>query len=91
MNNLQRQLLVVFLASMGVGLLGGLAYNVTSRLIRPNTIDLDEASPDQNSRPCVQGLCLARAKQRHSGSRLSGASGRRSARHQGFPTLLIPF
>ena len=58
MNNLQRQLLVVFLASMGVGLLGGLAYNVTSRLIRPDTIDLDEASPDQNSRPAFKGPAL---------------------------------
>ena len=58
MNNHQRQLLVVFLASMGVGLLGGLAYNVTSRLIRPDTIDLDEASPDQKSRPAFKGPAL---------------------------------
>ena len=54
MNNRQRQLLVVFLASMGVGLLGGLAYNVTSRLIRPDTMDLHKASPDQKSRPAFK-------------------------------------
>ena len=58
MTNRQRQLLAVFLASMGLGLLGGLAFNVTSRLIRPDTIDLDEASPDQNSRPAFKGPAL---------------------------------
>ena len=40
MNNRQRQILVAFLASMGLGLLGGLAFNVTSQLIRPGKIDL---------------------------------------------------
>ena len=51
MNNRQRQLLVVFLASMGLGLLGGLAYNVTSQLITPDKVDLDQASPDQKRKP----------------------------------------
>jgi len=45
MNNRQRQILVAFLASMGLGLLGGLAFNVTSQLIRPGKIDLGPASP----------------------------------------------
>ncbi len=55
MNNRQRQLLVAFSASMGLGLLGGLAFNFTSQLIRPGKIDLDPASPDQNSRPALNG------------------------------------
>ena len=58
MTNRQRQLLVVFLASMGLGLLGGLAYNVTSQLIRPDKIDLDPASAVQNSRPAFKGPAL---------------------------------
>ena len=58
MTNRQRQLLVVFLASMGLGLLGGLAYNVTSQLIRPDKIDLDQASPEQISRPAFKGPVL---------------------------------
>ena len=58
MTNRQRQLLAVFLASMGLGLLGGLAFNVTSRLIRPDTIDLDPASAVQNSRPAFKGPAL---------------------------------
>ena len=45
MNNRQRQILVAFSASMGLGLLGGLAFNVTSQLIRPGKIDLGPASP----------------------------------------------
>ena len=53
--NHQRHLLVVFLASMGLGLVGGLAFNVTSQLIRPEKIDLDQASPEQNSRPALKG------------------------------------
>ena len=55
MDNRQRQLLVVVLASMAIGLLGGLVYNVTSQRIRPDKIDLDQASPDQNSKPAFQG------------------------------------
>ena len=58
MTNRQRQLLVVFLASMGLGSLGGLAYNVTSQLIRPDKIHLDQASPEQNSRPAFKGPAL---------------------------------
>ena len=54
MNNRQRQLLVAFLASMGLGLLGGLAFNFTSQLIRPGKIDLDPASPDPNGRPALK-------------------------------------
>ena len=45
MNNRQRQLLIAFSASMGLGLLGGLAFNVTSQLIRPGKLDLGPASP----------------------------------------------
>ena len=55
MNNRQRQLLVTFLASMGLGLLGGLAFNFKSQLIRPGKIDLDPASPDPNVRPALKG------------------------------------
>ena len=58
MNHRQRQLLVVFLASMGVGLLGGLAYNVTSQLIRPARIDLDLETRDHKSRPSLKGPSL---------------------------------
>jgi hypothetical protein len=49
MNNRQRQLLIAFSASMGLGLLGGLAFNVTSQLIRPG---LGPASPEG---PVLQG------------------------------------
>ena len=52
MNNHQRQLLVAFSASMGLGLLGGLAFNVTSQLIRPG---LGPASPEE---PVLQGPAL---------------------------------
>ena len=45
MNNRQYQNLVAFLASMGLGLFGGLAFNVTSQLILPGKIDLGPASP----------------------------------------------
>ncbi|AII49272.1 hypothetical protein KR52_08960 [Synechococcus sp. KORDI-52] len=55
MNNRQRQLLFVFLASMGLGLLAGLAYTFTSQMIRPAKIDLDPALPDQNRRPEPMG------------------------------------
>ena len=55
MNNRQRQLLIAFSASMGLGLLSGLAFNVTSQLIRPGKIDLDPASPDTNGRPALKG------------------------------------
>ena len=58
MNNRQRQLLVVFLASMGFGLLGGLAYRVTSQMIRPGKIDLNRSSPDQQIRPALKGAPL---------------------------------
>lgn len=55
MNNRQRQVLVAFSASMGLGLLGGLAFNVTSQLIRPGKIDLAPASPGG---PTLQGPAL---------------------------------
>jgi len=58
MNNHQRQLLVAFLASMGLGLLGGLAFHLTSQLIRPDKVDLDQSSPDQNNRPAFKGPAL---------------------------------
>ena len=45
MNNRQRQILVAFSASMGLGLLGGLAFNVTSQLIRPGKVDLGPEAP----------------------------------------------
>ena len=64
MNNRQRQLLVVFLASMGVGLLGGLAYNVTSQLIRPDTVELDQADPEETSRPAFKGPALPEQNKR---------------------------
>ena len=51
MNNRQRQLLVVFLASIGLGLLGGLAYNVTLNMLKPEKIEFDQASPDQQRKP----------------------------------------
>ena len=51
MNNRQRQLLVVFLASIGLGLLGGLAYNVTLNMFKSEKIELDQASPDLPPRP----------------------------------------
>ena len=44
MNNRQRQILVALSASMGLGLLGGLAFNVTSQVIRPGKIDLAPSS-----------------------------------------------
>ena len=52
MNNRQRQILVAFSASMGLGLLGGLAFNVTSQLIRPGKTDLGPESPGG---PALQG------------------------------------
>jgi len=55
MNNRQRQLLIAFSASMGLGLLGGLAFNVTSQLIRPGKIDLGPASPGE---PALQAPAL---------------------------------
>lgn len=55
MNNRQRQLLIVFSSSMGVGLLGGLAFNVTSQLIRPGTIQLEQDSSRENSKPMIKG------------------------------------
>lgn len=54
MNNRQRQTIVAFLASMGLGLLGGLAFNFTSQLIRPGKIDLDPGSPDPNGSPALK-------------------------------------
>ena len=51
MNNRQRQLLVVLLASIGLGLLGGLAYNVTLNMLKPEKIEFDQASPDQQRKP----------------------------------------
>ena len=68
MNNRQRQLLVVFLASMGFGLLGGLAYSVTSQMIRPGKIDLDRALPDPNSMPTMKGAPLPLQNRRPTGS-----------------------
>ena len=56
MNNRQRQLLIAFTASMGLGLLGGLAFNVTSQLIRPG---LGPASPEG---PVLQGPALPEQK-----------------------------
>ena len=44
MDNRQGQILVAFSASMGLGLIGGLAFNVTSQLIRPGKIDLAPSS-----------------------------------------------
>ena len=55
MNHRQRQLLVVFLASMGLGLLGGLAFTVTSQWIRPARIDLDQETRDHKRRPSLKG------------------------------------
>jgi len=55
MNSRQRQLLVVFLASIGFGLLIGLVYSFTSQLIRPAKIDLDQVSPKQQSKPAFKG------------------------------------
>ena len=52
MNNRQRQLFIAFSASMGLGLLGGLAFNVTFQLIRPG---LGPASPEG---PLLQGPAL---------------------------------
>ncbi len=46
MNNRQRQILVAFLASMVLGLLGGLAFKITTQLIRPGKIDPGPASPE---------------------------------------------
>ena len=54
MNDRQRELLFVFAASTGVGLIGGLAYNVTSNVVVPSKIDLHPASPEQQSRPIIQ-------------------------------------
>ncbi len=67
MNNRQRQLLAVCLASMGFGLLGGLVYNVTSQMIRPEKVDLDQAFPDQKSRPTTKGPELHLQNKRPSG------------------------
>lgn len=58
MNNRQRQLLVVFVASMGFGLLLGLAYSLTSQMIRPDKIDLYPTSPDRRGQPSVKGPLL---------------------------------
>ena len=55
MNNRQHQLLIAFSASMGFGLLGGLAFNVTSQFLRPGKVDLDPALPHQNGRPALEG------------------------------------
>jgi len=55
MNNRQRQLLIAFSASMGLGLLGGLAFNVTSQLSRPGKSDLGPTSPGE---PALQGPAL---------------------------------
>ena len=55
MNNRQRQLLGVFCASLGFGLLLGLAYSLTSQMIRPGKVDLDPMSPDQKGLPAVKG------------------------------------
>ena len=55
MNNRRRQLLVAFSVSMGLGLLGGFAFNVTSQLIRLGKIDLGPASPGG---PALQGPAL---------------------------------
>ena len=68
MNNRQRQLLVVSLASMGFGLLGGLAYRVTSQMIRPGKIDLNRTSPDQQIRPAVKGAPFPAQNSRPKGS-----------------------
>ena len=68
MNNRQRQLLVVFLASMGFGLLGGLAYRVTSQMIMPGKIDLNRTSPDQQIRPAVKGAPFPAQNSRPKGS-----------------------
>ena len=68
MNNRRRQLLFVFLASMGFGLLGGLAYRVTSQLIRPGKIDLNRASPDQQIRPAVKAAPLPGQNRRPQGA-----------------------
>ncbi|WP_226399622.1 hypothetical protein [Synechococcus sp. MU1643] len=56
MNNRQRQLFIAFSASMGLGLLGGLAFNVTSQLIRPG---LGPASPEG---PVLKGPALPEQK-----------------------------
>ena len=55
MNNRQRQLLGVFCASMAFGLLLGLAYSLTSEMLRPGKVDLDPRSPDPNGLPAVKG------------------------------------
>ena len=67
MNNRQRQLLAVCLASMGFGLLGGLVFSVTSQMIRPGKVDLDQAIPEQ-SRPTTKGPALPSQDRRPSGS-----------------------
>ena len=46
MNNRQRQLLIAFSASMGLGLLGGLAFNVTSQLIWPGLGPASQEGPE---------------------------------------------
>ena len=51
MNKRQHQLLIAFLASMGLGLLGGLAFNVTFQMIRPGKVDLDPALPHRKGMP----------------------------------------
>ena len=58
MNNREHQLLVAFLASMGLGLLGGLAFRVTVQLMRPDNIDLDQTSPEQNNSPALKGPAI---------------------------------
>ena len=55
MNNRQHQLLIAFWVSMGLGLLGGLAFNVTSQMLRPGKVDLDPALPHRNGRPALKG------------------------------------
>jgi hypothetical protein len=67
MNNRQRQLLVVFLASMGFGLLGGLVFSVTSQMIRPGKIDLNRASPDQQISPALKDAPLPAQNRRPKG------------------------
>ena len=61
MNNRQRQILVAFSVSMGLGLLGGLAFNVTSQLIRPGKIDLESRIA---GRACASSSwrCLSRTQ-----------------------------
>ena len=68
MNNHQRQLLLIFLASIGVGVLVGLTYSLTSQLIRPGKIDVDQMSPDQNDKHGLKGQPLPKQIPAPSGS-----------------------